>query len=141
MDNLLAQDNTAEPSLKAEFSQQLLKPLSSRNSSTFTMYDKSHGTMIDNLPQFHLVNRLDALLLVLKTCKGQQCTRPWLSLFPGGEVNSLRDALDVKFDGFFESRVERVQFSKCEKGYIAESEGPVWDERQMYLMTEEMAYA
>ena len=87
-----------------------------------------------------LVDRLDALLMVLKTCKGRQCTHPWESLFPNEDVRSLLDTLDPSFDGFFEKRVEKVKFEKCEKGYIAESEGPVWDSSQVYGMFEEMAF-
>jgi hypothetical protein len=87
-----------------------------------------------------LVDRLDALLMVLKTCKGRQCTHPWESLFPNGGVKSLLDTLDPSFDEFFEKKVEKVKFEKCEKGYIAESEGPVWDSSQVYGMFEEMAF-
>lgn len=87
-----------------------------------------------------LIHRLDALLLVLKTCDGRQCTHPWQSLFPYGEVHCLSDALDSKFDEFFEQRVERVRFDRCEKGYIFESEGPMWSDKLAYRMTEEMAY-
>ena len=78
--------------------------------------------------------------MVLKTCEGRQCTHPWESLFPSGEVRSLYDALDSNFDDFFKQRVERVQFEKCEKGYIPESEGPIWTNKMAYFMTEEMAY-
>ena len=141
MENLLAKDIKAEVPLKTSFYQQLLKPLASRNSSTtFTVCNGLDGTTMDSSALAHLVNRLDALLLVLKTCKGKQCTQPWLSLFPDGQVSTLKDALNVKFDDYFESRVQKLQFAKCEKGYIAESEGPMWDERQMYMMNEEMAY-
>lgn len=87
-----------------------------------------------------LVHRLDSLLMVLKTCVGRQCTHPWESLFPLGEVFSLSQALNPKYDDFFEERVERVRYSKCERGYIADSEGPMWSSEQAYAMTEEMAY-
>lgn len=87
-----------------------------------------------------LIHRLDALLMVLKTCEGRQCTHPWESLFPGREVRCLSDALNVKYDHYFESQLERVRFSRCEKGYIVESEGPMWNENLAYAMTEEIAY-
>lgn len=87
-----------------------------------------------------LVYRLDALLMVLKTCDGRQCTHPWESLFPGGGVHSLSDALNPQYDEFFQQSIERVRFQKCERGYIAESEGPMWSEKFAYAMTEEMAY-
>ena len=49
------------------------------------------------------------------------------------------DALGESFDDFFETKVERVQFEKCEMGYIPESEGPIWNSSQVYGMCEEMA--
>jgi N-acetylglucosamine-6-sulfatase len=36
----------------------------------------------------------------------------------------LHDALDSRYNGFYEIQQERVQFEKCEKGYILDSEGP-----------------
>lgn len=74
----------------------------------------------------NLLSRLDALLLVLKTCKMDECRFPWSALHSDGDVRSLRDALEPRFDGFYASR-PRVQYEKCERGYIAESEGTMWD--------------
>lgn len=71
-----------------------------------------------------LISRLDTLLVVLKTCKGRECTHPWEILHPDGDVKDLHDALAGKFDDFYEVQQERVHFDKCEKGYIAESERP-----------------
>ncbi|KAK8212924.1 hypothetical protein M8818_003089 [Zalaria obscura] len=73
---------------------------------------------------YHLLSRLDSLVLVLKTCKGRSCTHPWETLHPSGDVQTLHDALNKTFDDFYETQQERVQYSKCEKGYIFESEGP-----------------
>lgn len=61
-------------------------------------------------------------------------------MFPSGKVRSLTDALDSKYDDFFANGVDRVQFTQCERGYIAESEGPMWDGTQAFPMYEEMAY-
>ena len=91
-------------------------------------------------PLARVIHRLDALILVLKTCKGRQCTTPWETLFPNGHVNSLLEALDMKFDNHFEHHLARVSFDRCEKGYISESEGPMWDSSQSYTMDEEVAY-
>lgn len=57
-----------------------------------------------------LQTRLDALLLVLKTCVGDVCRSPWRSVFPDGSVSSLADALDRDFDSFFEA-LPRVKYS------------------------------
>ncbi|KAJ6043098.1 uncharacterized protein N7446_001294 [Penicillium canescens] len=73
------------------------------------------------LPQ--ILNRLDALMLVLKSCEGDSCRYPWRQLHPAGKVNSLADALDSGFDTFYENQ-PKVSFSSCEKGYIISAEGP-----------------
>lgn len=71
-----------------------------------------------------LLPRLDALLLVLKTCKTRSCIHPWETLHPDGSVLNLHDALDEKFDSFYVNEVDRIAFTRCEQGYILESEGP-----------------
>lgn len=44
-----------------------------------------------------LVNRLDALLLVLKTCRAEACRDPWRILHPDDRsVKTLADALHHK---------------------------------------------
>lgn len=57
-----------------------------------------------------LQDRLDALLLVLKTCVGDVCVNPWKTLFPGGGVRSLFDAMEVQFDAYFAS-LPKVKYS------------------------------
>jgi N-acetylglucosamine-6-sulfatase len=76
------------------------------------------------VPITKLISRLDSLLLVLKTCKGRKCTHPWEVLHPKADVRNLHDALGPEFDEFYEVQQERVYFTKCENGYILESEGP-----------------
>lgn len=68
-------------------------------------------------------NRLDALLMVLKSCSASSCTDPWSVVHPKGGVVNLRDAMDAKYDAFYESQ-PKVAFSKCEPGHIVSSEGP-----------------
>ena len=70
-----------------------------------------------------LIPRLDALLMVLKTCSGSTCNYPWSVLHPSGNVQSLRDALGLEYDEFYASQ-DNVEFRRCEKGYILDSEGP-----------------
>jgi hypothetical protein len=70
-----------------------------------------------------VIDRLDSLMMVLKSCKGSACIEPWKVLHPQGDVNSLSDALKVRFDTFYEKQT-RVSFSRCELGYIIDSEGP-----------------
>jgi N-acetylglucosamine-6-sulfatase len=70
-----------------------------------------------------LWSRLDALMMVMKSCKGQTCIEPWKGLHPNGDVRSLDDALDEKFDDFYREQ-RKVSFERCEAGYIVEAEGP-----------------
>lgn len=75
--------------------------------------------------------------MVTKSCKGYTCTNPWSVIHPSGDVKTLRDALDGRFDAFYTSEVaQKVGFEKCELGYILGSEGPqqavVFDAEKVY---------
>lgn len=76
------------------------------------------------LPVSKVVARLDALLLVLKSCKGTSCIRPWEVLHPSNDVSDLKDALRSTYDVFYEQQQSKVSFSRCEAGYIIDAEGP-----------------
>ncbi|TKA83457.1 hypothetical protein B0A55_00574 [Friedmanniomyces simplex] len=95
---------------------------STSGSTAHTANNHTHSTKDASVGR--VVARLDSLLMVLKTCKARECTHPWEVLHPAGNVHDLHDALSAEFDDFYETQQQRVQFSKCEKGYIAESEGP-----------------
>jgi hypothetical protein len=83
----------------------------------------SHAILGISLPK--VVARLDSLLLVLKSCKGQVCVKPWKALHPLGEVTSLEDALDTRYDYFYEEeQTNRVYFDECARGYLLDVEGP-----------------
>lgn len=72
-----------------------------------------------------LTTRLDTLLLATKNCKADSCRDPWGSIFPkssGHVVQSLADAMDPKYDSFFNSQ-EKVSFSQCARGHILAYEG------------------
>jgi N-acetylglucosamine-6-sulfatase len=73
-----------------------------------------------------VIYRLDALLLVLKTCKGTSCIAPWSSHHPSSsaEVETLLQALNPKYDIYYINHA-KVGFSSCELGYIPEAEGNV----------------
>ncbi|KAI1341591.1 Arylsulphatase [Xylariaceae sp. FL0016] len=74
-----------------------------------------------------LVDRLDALALVLKTCKTDACRRPWASIHPDGGVQNLAQALDSQFDEYYRG-MPKVKWDKCWNGYIKEAEAPYWDD-------------
>ncbi|KAI4731848.1 Arylsulphatase [Aureobasidium sp. EXF-10728] len=72
-----------------------------------------------------VVQRLDALLMVQKSCRGKDCREPWRSLHPDGSVQSLRDAMAERYDTFYEGQV-KVQWDYCHNGYVPEAEGPMF---------------
>lgn len=74
-------------------------------------------------PFKHIVNRLDALMMVLKSCKGTACVEPWSVLHPKSKIRTLKDALSHHYDAFYENQ-PRVSFDSCQLGYIREEEGP-----------------
>ncbi|EEP83025.1 hypothetical protein UREG_07890 [Uncinocarpus reesii 1704] len=83
----------------------------------------AHKHSIRGRPYDQIVNRLDALMMVTKSCKGSECVEPWNTLHPQGNVKDLKDALHPKYDDFYKQQ-PKVSFSSCELGYIKEVEGP-----------------
>ncbi|KAI0023547.1 arylsulfatase [Xylariomycetidae sp. FL0641] len=72
-----------------------------------------------------VLSRLDALLLVMKTCAGATCRAPWRQLHPFGDVDSLADAISPEFDPYYDT-LPRVEFDFCADGYLPGAEGPAW---------------
>lgn len=87
----------------------------------------SASSLLLGHPLPKVVARLDALLLVLKSCRGRTCVRPWDQLHPDGGVHSLSDALGAPFDHFYEKEQPRVAYSRCEAGYLVDAEGPQFE--------------
>ncbi|KAH7310577.1 alkaline-phosphatase-like protein [Stachybotrys elegans] len=83
-------------------------------------------TFILGYPVEKVIPRLDALLFVLKSCKGSTCSQPWRSLHPQGNVGSLRDALSPRYDVFYEQQA-KVEFNYCDAGYLIPAEGPQFE--------------
>ncbi|KAI1377251.1 putative arylsulfatase [Hypoxylon crocopeplum] len=81
-------------------------------------------------PAGRVAARLDALLLVLKTCAGEPCRRPWAQLHPAGDVRSLADALAPRYDAFYDEERHRgagVKYAYCANGFLPDAEGPTWE--------------
>ncbi|KAF1813934.1 Arylsulphatase [Eremomyces bilateralis CBS 781.70] len=95
-----------------------------RNLFSAEYASQREGFSIRNRPFHEVITRLDALMMVLKTCKGRACTHPWEILHPKGNVASLTDSLQPRYDSFYVDQ-PKVSFTKCELGYIKESEGPL----------------
>ncbi|KIX01793.1 uncharacterized protein Z518_09520 [Rhinocladiella mackenziei CBS 650.93] len=86
-----------------------------------------------------IVHRLDALTMVLKSCKGKVCKEPWHYLHPGGKVKTLTDALATTYDAFYANQ-PKVSYKLCLFGYNMKNEGPqvanVYDAGAMKTDTE-----
>ena len=72
-----------------------------------------------------LSTRLDALLYVLKSCKGDACRSPWRFILPDKEIKNLLEALSPQYDDLF-GQIPKVSFSACEGGYVIAAEGAQW---------------
>ncbi|KAI0535384.1 arylsulfatase-like protein [Xylaria digitata] len=90
--------------------------------------ERSGGTLL-GLPLDKVVQRLDTLLFVLKSCRAETCIYPWRELHPAGNVESLKDALSSRFDTFYDTETESIKFERCEMGYILDAEGAQYERR------------
>lgn len=88
---------------------------------------ESRTEVLLGLPLQKVAARLDALLFVLKSCKGRTCVEPWRALHPDGNVEKLRDALSPRFDQFYEVQQRKIEYNRCEDGYIVDAEGPQFE--------------
>lgn len=89
-------------------------------------FEGSYTCELLGVPLEQLALRLDALLYVLKSCRGDSCRLPWQALMPETGVNSLSDALDPIYDEFFKD-VPKISFSSCEAGQLISAEGPQFE--------------
>ena len=66
---------------------------------------------------------MDALLLVLKSCKAGNCRNPWKVLHDKGEVQSLPEALTRDQDDFY-ATLPKVKYDHCTGYYDYANEAP-----------------
>ncbi|KAG7094661.1 hypothetical protein E1B28_005484 [Marasmius oreades] len=92
------------------------------NPETFS-FSSPHTTRV--------ASRLDALLIVLKTCVGETCRDPWKAFnVPGFSYSysgSLSGALDPRYDAYFDS-MPRFAYNECRFGYLEDIESPTWSD-------------
>ncbi|KAJ2482458.1 hypothetical protein EV174_003209 [Coemansia sp. RSA 2320] len=69
-----------------------------------------------------VLDRLDALVTVLHDCKADVCKFPWQSIHKDGQVKSLDDALEAKYDAFYRA-LPKFRFKSCKVYYDADNEG------------------
>lgn len=76
-------------------------------------------------------DRLNALLMVTKSCEQGSCRDPWSLIVPpdGARLTSLTQALNDDYDDFF-AGFARVSFNQCLAFQDASNEGPFFPELQ-----------
>ena len=95
------------------------------SSTTTPGSNANESNLITTTPTLEkLIPRLDALMMVLKTCRTDSCRHPWRVLHPQGNVHNLSQAMDPRYDRFYHEQ-ERVQYKKCIMGYLMENELPI----------------
>ncbi|KAL1638084.1 hypothetical protein SLS58_009010 [Diplodia intermedia] len=76
-----------------------------------------------------LIARLNALLLVTKSCGAGTCRNPWTALQPANSTSnpilSLSDAMDASYDAHF-AQFPSVDFGACMEYQYAPNEGPFY---------------
>lgn len=79
-------------------------------------YELTNLARSDNISETHqrVINRLNALLMVTKSCEQDRCRDPWAQLVPDNTTTlvSLVHAMDEAYDTFFEE-FQQVTFSTC----------------------------
>lgn len=93
----------------------------------YELTNLARGDNISTTDQ-RVINRLNALLMVTKSCEQDRCRDPWAQLIPDNSSSvspftSLVGALDPTYDDFFEN-FETVQFDTCMQYQWADNETP-----------------
>ena len=95
-------------------------------------YEAGHTTVLGR-PTYQVIHRLDAVVLVQKTCKQDECRSPWAQIHPDGSVNNLLDALHEQYDSLYARlhEVGKVGWEQCYQGdeatlYLRSNEKPLW---------------
>lgn len=91
-------------------------------------YELTNLARGDNVTTEHqrLINRLNALLMVTKSCEQDRCRDPWAQLDPANgtaTLTSLVAAMDSSYDDYF-SAFEKVSFDTCMQYQWADNETP-----------------
>lgn len=88
-------------------------------------YELTNLVHTSNATYASMVNRLNALLMVTKSCETDACRDPWslLEVANGTTVISLTDAMSSDHDDFF-ADFEKVQFDTCLQVQLDTNEAP-----------------
>ncbi|KAK7734010.1 hypothetical protein SLS53_008005, partial [Cytospora paraplurivora] len=86
---------------------------------------RAYGDNVVSSEAQKVANRLNALLMVTKSCEQDRCRDPWGFLKPDNATTlvSLAQAMDSSYDDFF-ADFEKVQFDTCLSVQKTENEQP-----------------
>jgi hypothetical protein len=59
--------------------------------------------------------------------------KPWKLLHPAGDVTNLKDAIDPRFDSFYENDVPKVKYDHCAQGFFLELEGVIYNQSIAFI--------
>lgn len=108
----------------------LLAPLNSLGAFAL-FHSELDELMILNKATIRLLHRLDALMLVFKTCIGEACADPYSKLLPHRSqrlgTSGFADLLDPDLDEYF-ARLPKVSFKACDLGYHRALKQPEWED-------------
>ncbi|KAJ0109320.1 arylsulfatase [Diaporthe amygdali] len=88
-------------------------------------------TRVDDTETRRLINRLNALLMVTKSCSEETCRNPWSILRPPAALktttvfDNLNDAMDPAHDAFF-AGFPRIAFKECMTYQYVPNEEPFY---------------
>eukprot|EP00798_Chlamydomonas_sp_ICE-L_P024258 gene24258-9858_t len=72
-------------------------------------------------PTQRLLDRFNAVISVLATCRGSTCAKPYKLMHPAGTVGGLEDAMSAEHDELY-AGLRRFQFLNCWQLYYPELE-------------------
>lgn len=80
-------------------------------------------------PIEQVIHRLDAMVLVQKSCVADGCRWPWKQLHPEGGVSTLAEALNEQYDEFYLNsyNVAKVGWLQCFDGLTAGNSSTLYD--------------
>ena len=113
-----------------------LHPDAPAEAGSLNAYNRGMNTTLGR-PIEQVLQRLDALVLVQKTCVADVCREPWKQLHPDGSVTTLAHALYEDHDHFYTRSygLAKVGWKECYSGledgnsstlYSLANEEPIW---------------
>ena len=105
-----------------------LHPDAQAESGTLNAYHRGMNTLLGRAIE-QVIHRLDALVLVQKSCVADGCRWPWKQLHPDGSVSTLAEALHEQYDEFYTNsyNVAKVGWLQCFNGLEAGNSSTLYD--------------